>query len=366
MRMNRRHALKLAGSAILAGAIQPAFARSKSLRVLILGGTGFIGPHFVDALNAGGHKISLFNRGKREHEEKPGVEQLLGDRDNDLKSLEGRDWDVVIDNSGYTPKQVELSTSLLKDHAKHYIFISSIAVYGDFKNPPITEDHALAAIGDMPTDKLTGENYGALKVLCEAVVEKAYGKHANIIRPTYICGPGDHTDRFTWWPFRVSQGGEMIAPGSADDPIQFIDVRDLADFVRVCAERRVVGKYNLTVPARWCTIGQLLETSRRVTGADTKFAWASRDFLLAQKAIDADGWASKEIPIWSPPGGDNPGIALVSSARAEAKGLKFRSVETTIRDTLAWQKSRPADKQNLRSGLTPEREAELLRMLRGS
>ncbi len=154
----------------------------------------------------------------------------------------------------------------------------------------------------MPTDKLAGDNYGALKVLCEGVVEKAYGKRANIIRPTYICGPGDHTDRFTYWPFRVSQGGEMIAPGSPEDPIQFIDVRDLADFVRVCVEKRVTGKYNLTVPPRFCTIGKLLEESRRVTGADTKFAWASRDFLLAQKAIDADGWASKEIPIWSPPG----------------------------------------------------------------
>jgi 2'-hydroxyisoflavone reductase len=366
MNMKRRDALRLAGSAILVSALQPAFARAKAQKVLILGGTGFIGPHFVDALSASGHKISLFNRGKREHEEKPGVEQLLGDRDNDLKSLEGRDWDVVIDNSGYTPKQVELSTSLLKEHAKYYIFISSIAAYGDFKNPPIDEDHALAPIGDMPTDKLTGDNYGALKVLCEGVVEKAYGKRANIIRPTYICGPGDHTDRFTYWPFRVSQGGEMIAPGAPDDPIQFIDVRDLADFVRVCTERHVTGKFNLTVPPRFCTIGKLLEESRRVTGTNTKIAWASRDFLLTQKAIDADGWASKEIPIWSPPGGDNPGIALVSSKRAEAKGLKFRSVETTVRDTLAWQKTRPAEKQKLRAGLTPERESELLSKLRES
>ena len=252
--MKRRQILKLTGSTLLMGAVGQAFAKPKTQRVLILGGTGFIGPHFVEALTGGGHKVSLFNRGKREHEEQPGVEQLLGDRDNDLKSLEGREWDVVIDNSGYTPKQVELSTSLLKEHARHYIFISSIAAYGDFKNPPIGEDHALAAIGDMPTDKLTGDNYGPLKVLCEAVVEKAYGKQANIIRPTYICGPGDYTDRFTYWPFRVAQGGEMIAPGAPDDPIQFIDVRDLADFVRVCTERHVTGKYNLTVPPRFCTI----------------------------------------------------------------------------------------------------------------
>ncbi len=362
MSMNRRDALKFAGAALLAGNL--GHAKAKSLRVLILGGTGFIGPHFVDALNAGGHKITLFNRGKREHEEKPGVEQLLGDRDNNLKSLEGRDWDVVIDNSGYTPNQVKLSTDLLRAHSKHYIFISSIAAYGDFKNPPIKEDHALAPIGDMPTDKLTGENYGALKVLCEAVVEKAYGKNANIIRPTYICGPGDHTDRFTYWPFRVSQGGEMIAPGSPDDPIQFIDVRDLAEFVRVCAEKGVAGKFNLTTPPRFCTIGKLLEESKRVSGADTKFAWASRDFLMAQKAIEPGGWASKEIPIWSPPSEENPGVALVSAEAAVAKGLKFRTVETTVRDTLAWQKTRPAEKQKLRSGLSPEREAELLKALK--
>jgi 2'-hydroxyisoflavone reductase len=364
MTMNRRQLLKIGGSALLAGAARGGFARSKAQRVLILGGTGFIGPHFVDALTAGGHTITLFNRGKRDHEAKPGVEQLLGDRNDNLESLKGRDWDVVIDNSGYTPKQVELSTNLLKDHSKHYIFISSIAVYGDFNNPPIDEDHALAPIGNMPTDQLTGENYGALKVLCEAVVEKAYGKRANIIRPTYICGPGDHTDRFTYWPFRVSQGGEMLAPGAPDDPIQFIDVRDLADFVRTCAERRVAGKFNLTVPPRYCTMGKLLEESRRVTGADTRFTWASPEFLLAQKAIDADGWSSREIPIWAPPSGAQPGVALVSSKRAQAKGLKFRSVETTVRDTLAWQKTRPEDKQKLRSGLSPEREAELLKALK--
>ena len=153
-----------------------------------------------------------------------------------------------------------LSTDLLKKHAKHYIFISSIAVYEDFQNPPIDESHALARHRrPCASDKLTGDNYGALKVLCEAVVEKAYGKHASIIRPTYICGPGDFSDRFTYWPFRVAQGGEMIAPGTPDDPIQFIDVRDLADFVRVCAEKHVAGRYNLCTPPRWATMGKLLE-----------------------------------------------------------------------------------------------------------
>ncbi len=359
MKMNRRDAIK-AGSALWVAGFGVAHARAKPLRVLILGGTGFIGPHFVNALTAGGHQVTLFNRGKRDPEAKQGVEQLLGDRNGQLDALKGRDWDVVVDNSGYTPGQVQLSTDLLRKHSKHYIFISSIAVYDNFGNPPIDEAHKLAAIGNMRTDKLEGDNYGPLKVLCEAVVEQAYGKHANIIRPTYICGPGDFSDRFTYWPLRVSQGGEMLAPGTPDDPIQFIDVRDLADFVRLCAEKRIAGRYNLTTPPRWATMGKLLEESRRVTGASTKFKWASTEFLVEQKAVEPGMWASQEIPIWAPPSGQSLGHGLVASARAESKGLKYRSLETTIRDTLAWQKDRPADKQKLRSGLSPEREAELL------
>jgi 2'-hydroxyisoflavone reductase len=363
MIINRRRALQLAGSTLLAPAITPAFARPKPLRVLILGGTGFIGPHFVHALTEGGHAVTLFNRGKRDPDAKQGVEQLLGDRNDDLRSLEGRDWDVVVDNSGYTPGQVRLSTDLLRRHSKHYIFISSIAVYENFQDPPIDEDHALAPIGTLRQDKLEGENYGPLKVLCEEVVAKAYGKNANIIRPTYIAGPGDFSDRFTYWPFRVAQGGEMIAPGTPDDPIQYIDVRDLADFVRVCAEKHIAGRYNLCTPPRWATMGKLLDNSKRVTGADTKFKWASTEFLMTEKVVEPGMWASQEIPIWAPPSGQSLGHGLVASARAEAKGLKFRSLETTIRETLEWQKTRPADKQKLRSGLTPEREAELLKKL---
>ena len=363
--INRRDALRIAGAALLT-ALVPAEAKDKvkPMRVLMLGGTGFIGPHFVQALTARGHVVTLFNRGKRDPDAKQGVEQLLGDRNGDLKSLQGRDWDVVVDNSGYTPGQVQLSTDLLRKHSQHYIFISSIAVYENFQDPPIDESHALAPIGDMRTDKLEGENYGPLKVLCEAVVEKAYGNHANIIRPTYIAGPGDFSDRFTYWPLRVSQGGEMLAPGTPDDPIQYIDVRDLADFVRLSAEKRIAGVYNLCTPPRWATMGKLLEASKHVTGADTKFRWASTEFLMEQKAAEPGMWASQEIPIWAAPSGQSLGHGLVASARAEAKGLKYRPLETTIRETLAWQKTRPADKQKLRSGLTPEREAELLGKLR--
>jgi 2'-hydroxyisoflavone reductase len=365
MRFNRRELLTISGAAATASLIGlPVLAKGKPLKVLVLGGTGFIGPHFVHALTEAGHTVTLFNRGKRDPDAKSGVEQLLGDRNDNLKALEGRDWDVVIDNSGYTPGQVKLSTGLLEGHVKQYIFISSIAVYDDFQNPPILENHKLTSIGEMPQDKLGDGNYGALKVLCEKVVQDAFGNKATIIRPTYICGPGDFSDRFTYWPYRVSKGGEMLAPGTPGDPIQFIDVRDLADFVKLCAERGTAGVYNLVTPPRWATMGKLLETSKKVTGADTTFKWASARFLIENKAAEDEMWASQEIPIWAPPMGKSLGHSLVSSAAAEKKGLKYRSLETTIRDTLEWQKTRPEEKQKLRSGFSAERESELLAKLK--
>jgi 2'-hydroxyisoflavone reductase len=362
MTFKRRDALKVLGGATLATIVTPAFAKAKSLRVLILGGTGFIGPHFVDALTAGGHKIALFNRGKRDPDARPGIEQLLGDRNGQIDTLKGRDWDVVIDNSGYTPTQVRLSSELLKDHVKQYIFISSIAVYADFAKAGIDEDYKLAVLKDPTTEVVNGETYGALKVLCEKVVESTYGQRGTIIRPTYIAGPGDHTDRFTYWPFRVSKGGRMLAPGTPSDPFQYIDVRDLADFMRVCVEKNVTGSYNLCGPQGAVTMGSLLEESKQITKANTTFVWASPEFLKAHKIIGEEA-TGDFMPIWQPPAGDEAGLLLVSPARAMKKGLKFRSLETTIRDTLAWQKQRPEDKQLLKAGLTMEKEAELLAAL---
>jgi 2'-hydroxyisoflavone reductase len=363
MKMNRREALKAVGSAALAAAVGSANAKAKPLKVLILGGTGFIGPHFVRVLGEGGHTVTLFNRGKRDPEAKQGVEQLLGDRNGDLKSLEGRDWDVVIDNSGYTPKQVKASTELLRPHAKQYIFISSVSAYADYKSHDIDEDYKLA---ELPAGVDPGvfkiDYYGALKVLAERVTQETFGKSATIIRPSYIAGPGDFTDRFTYWPFRVGQGGEMLVPGTPTDPFQFIDARDLADFVRVCVEKHVPGVYNLCNPLRSVTMGSLLDTSRKVTGADPKFTWAPRKFL-EDNAIIGEKAAGDYLPIWTPADGDDAGIALCNPGRAVKKGLRFRPLEVTVRETLEWQKSRPAEKQKLRAGLTPEMEAELLAKL---
>jgi 2'-hydroxyisoflavone reductase len=364
MQINRRDALKLAGGATLAGLAVPASPKAKSQKVLILGGTGFIGPHFIDSLTAGGHKITLFNRGKRDPEVKPGIEQLLGDRNGQIDTLRGRDWDVVIDNSGYTPSQVRATAELLKDHVRRYIFISSIAVYADFAKAGVDEDYKLMVLKDPTTEEVNGETYGGLKVLCEKVVETTFGKRGTIIRPTYIAGPGDHTDRFTYWPVRVSKGGEMLAPGTPSDPFQYIDVRDLADFIRTCVEKDVSGKFNLCGPQGAVTMGSLLDEAKRITKAETKFVWATPAFLEANEIIGEKA-KGNFMPIWQAPKGEEAGLLLVSPARAEKKGLKFRSLETTIRDTLAWQKTRPEDKQVLKAGLTAEKEAELLAKLRG-
>jgi 2'-hydroxyisoflavone reductase len=362
MSISRRAALQFAAASVAAAAT-PVFAKQKPLRVLILGGTGFIGPHFVDVLTNAGHRISLFNRGKRDTTVKPGIEYLVGDRNGPVDALKGHDWDVVIDDSGYKPKQVRLSGETLKGHVEHYIFVSSISVYADFKKPGMDEDAPLATLEDPNTDTVDDKTYGGLKVLCEKAVQEMYGAHSTIIRPTYIVGPGDHTDRFTYWPWRVAKGGEMLAPGTPNDPFQFIDVRDLADFMKLCVEKRIPGVYNACNTPRSVTMGELLDTSKKVSGADTKITWASPQFLV-DNAVYGEKAQGNYLPIWAPTDGEEAGSQLVSNARAVKKGLKFRSLETTIADTLAWANARPPDKnEKLRAGLSPEQEKELLARL---
>ena len=360
--MNRRELIKMSTVAATGLLMQKgAFAASKPQTVLIFGGTGFIGPHFVRELHAGGHEVTLFNRGKRNPGLFPDVETLIGDRNvaNSVDVLKGRKWDVVIDDSGYFPRQVTASTSVLKDNVQHYIFVSSISAYADMTPAGIDEDYKLAPLDDPDAKQITEKNYGGLKAACEQIVEKTFGTRQAVIRPTYIVGPGDHTDRFTYWPWRVARGGEMFAPGTPQDPIQFIDVRDLAEFMRRCVEERIGGRYNLCNPPGAVTMGDLLETSKRVTKANTTFRWAPLKFLEENKLLE-----SGELTTWSPPTGEYAGSSLVSSARAVGKGLRFRNLETTVRDLLAWHEQRPADqKQKLRAGMTPEREAELLKKL---
>lgn len=362
MTINRREALLMAGAAtLLGGQTFAASSKSKPLKVLILGGTGISGPHLVRELRAAGHEVTLLNRGKRNPGLFKDVETLIGDRAGPLDMLKGRDWDVAVDNSGYFPGQVQRSAELLKDHVQHYIYVSSISAYADLTAPGIDEDYKLAELKDPDAKEITNDNYGGLKAACEKIVERTFGARQAVIRPSYIVGPGDSSDRFTYWPVRVARGGEMLAPGTPSDPVQFIDVRDMAEFMHACVERKIQGRYNLCNPPGAVTMGQLLETSKRVAKSNASFVWASQSFLEQHKALE-----SGEIPIWAPPVGKEAGATLVSSARAVAQGLRFRDLELTVKDTLAWHEQRPTEqKAKLRAGLTAERETELLKQLKG-
>jgi 2'-hydroxyisoflavone reductase len=372
MSTSRRHFLQYSltaaslltlGPQALAGSNKKSGARAKAKKkILVLGGTGFLGPAFVTAAQARGHSVTLFNRGKTRPELFPNVEKLRGDRDpkkgEGLKALEGKKWDAVLDTSGYYPRMVQASAELLAPHVQQYIFISSISAYASDETPHEDESGPTAKLAD-PTVESMGsnfENFGGLKRLCEEAAEKALpGRVANI-RPGYIVGPEDRSDRFTYWPVRFDKGGEMLAPGSPEDPIQVIDVRDLAEWLVLVVENDLTGIFNTTGPEKPWSMGGVLATCKEVTGKDTRLVWVPSDFL-AKHGESGDG----SIPIWMPPSGKTKGAHLRSNAKAVKAGLKFRPVSVTVRDTLAYLKSLPEERRNkLRAGLTPEREAELL------
>ena len=372
MSSSRRHFLQysLTAASLLAlgpralagsGKKSPAPAKNKK-KILILGGTGFLGPAFVTAAQARGHSLTLFNRGKTRPELFPDVEKLRGDRDpkkdEGLKALAGRKWDAVLDNSGYYPRMVRASAELLAPNVKQYLYISSISAYASDQTPYEDESGPTARLAD-PTVETMGthyENFGGLKRLCEEAVEKALpGRTANI-RPGYIVGPEDRTDRFTSWPVRFDKGGQMLAPGSPEDPIQIIDVRDLAEWLVLVIENNLTGIFNAAGPEKPWSMGGVLAACKEVTGKDTKALWVPSDFL-AKHGVSEDG----SIPIWMPPTGKTKGAHLRSNAKAVKAGLKFRPTSVTVRDTLAYFKSLPEERRaKLRAGLTPEREAELL------
>jgi 2'-hydroxyisoflavone reductase len=372
MRMTRRRLLGLSSAALLGLTVrQPsavAAAKSqqprKKLRILILGGTGFTGPHQVRYALSRGHQITLFNRGKQPHEWPGAVEELIGDRNTgDLKALEGREWDVCIDNPTTLPFWVRDAGHVLHGKVKHYIFISTISVYADNLKPadesaPLTNypgKDAMAETMESFRAKL-GELYGPLKALSEKEAEKQFPGKTTIIRPGLIVGPGDETDRFSYWPVRLNRGGEVLAPGDGSDPVQIIDARDLAEWTIRMAESRVMGAFNATGPEHALLMKEMLTSIAAAIHADPKLVWVSTDFLESQKV---EAWS--DMPVWVPARGDSAGFAKRSIARALAAGLTFRSLGTTAADTLAWYKQQPAERQaKLRSGLTPAREEEVL------
>jgi len=330
-------------------------------KILILGGTGFLGPALVEAAQKRGHTLTLFNRGKTRPGLFPNVEKLHGDRDGHLEALAGRQWDAVIDTSGYVPRVVKQSVELLAPNVAHYVFISTISVYSDLSQPAREEGSPLEAVPD-PKSEEVRKYYGGLKALCEQTVQAGVPGKAFVIRPGLIVGPDDPTDRFTYWPVRVAKGGEVLAPGNGTDPVQVIDVRDLAEWAIHGVEAKLLGIYNATGPGKTMTMRDMLEGCKKASGSNATFTWAPASFLEQQKVAP---WS--DMPAWFPAEGDMKAAGRISNAKALAEGLRFRPIEDTARDTLAWWKTQPEDRQaKLRAGLSPEREAEVLAALHKS
>ncbi|MFT7669000.1 MAG: 2'-hydroxyisoflavone reductase [Planctomycetota bacterium] len=362
----------------------------KKLRVLLLGGTGFLGPALIDAVLANGHELTLFNSGTTEARREKGgrdsvipegVEVLIGNRDplltaddrrlrgdpdvelkrdpnspRGLSSLAGRSWDVAIDTSGYFPRMVDASASFLAPRVGQYIFISTISVYTDNSMPGMDESAEVHTLTDPTTEEFGAsfENYGAGKADCEKAAEAAMPGRVTNIRPGYIVGRLDTSRRYAYWPWRVAQGGEMLVPGTADDPVQIIDVRDLAEWTVHCAEMGTVGVFNATGPVPAMTMGTMLDGCKAELGGEASFVYADPTFLAEQEM---------NHPIWASPEGESAGFHSVSVKKAVDAGLKFRTQGDTARSTLDWLQSLPDDLQaRFVPGNLKEKEPEALKL----
>jgi len=373
---NRRDFLKMsaiAGGSVGLGMIPGASAlidtattkAPKPLRILVLGGTGFTGPFQVKYALSRGHKVTVFNRG-RTH---PGIlpkeaEQLIGDRNGQLDALKGRQWDVVIDVPTTLPVWVREAAQILKGNVDRYIFVSTISVYSDVSKAGSDETAPLAKYTGADAMKETSATlrasnfalYGPLKALSEAEAEKWFPGKALIVRPGLIVGPGDESDRFTYWPVRVERGGEVMAPGNPTDPVQFIDARDLAEWIIRMAEQRTTGVFNATGPKNKLGIGGMLDGIKKATKSNAQFTWVPADFLAEHKVRP---WA--DMPVWIPPRGEETGFAEISIKKALDKGLTFRPLADTTQATLEWFKQQTAERRSkLKAGITAEKEKEVL------
>jgi 2'-hydroxyisoflavone reductase len=345
----------LAAAAAMTLRRRHAAAAPKPKKILILGGTAFLGPALVAAARAHGHTLTLFNRGKTNPGRFTDLEQLHGDRDGHLEALAGRKWDVVIDDSGYVPRHVKDSATLLAANVGHYVFVSTISVYADL-GKPVDESSAVATLKE-PTEKVTGETYGALKALCEQAASAALPGRVTIVRPGLIVGPEDPTDRFTYWPVRMQRGGEVLAPGDPKDPVAYIDVRDLGNWmIGSVVDKHLLGTFNALGPADTLGVGAMLDGCKRGVGGDATLTWVDAKFLEQQKV---EPWS--DMPVWVPPVGDGKYSGLVSRTRAVKAGLTFRSTADTARDTIAWWNGLPeARRGKLRAGLPADKEKSVL------
>ena len=325
------------------------------MNILILGGKRFLGIALVEALLQAGHTPTLFNRGLTNPDLFPKVKTLTGDRDGDLNALKRRKWDAVIDTSGYIPRIVKQSAEFLSGRCELYAFISSVSVYQDFRRPDITEDYPLAQLDDPEDEDHTGDAYGALKALCEYEIQQSFDGDVLVFRPGLIVGPNDPTDRFTYWPWRVSLGGKVLAPAPPSANLQFIDVRDLADFIIKKVEEKTKGVFNVTGPKKPATFGSLLVSCREAALSDANFVWAEEEFLLNEGVTP---WT--DLPLWVPLSDPTfAGFYNINITKALKAGLAFRPLSQTVSDTLIWLKTRPGSRI-LKVGIDISRETELL------
>jgi 2'-hydroxyisoflavone reductase len=332
-------------------------ARPDPLRILILGGTGFIGPHQVEYALARGHTVTLFNRGTTNPHLFPEVEKLVGDRNDNLEALKGRDWDVVIDNPSMDPAWVRLSADVLRDSVQQYLFISTLSVYADDGVVDQDETGVVAVYDEEAGEVVTGSAYGGRKILCERAAEEVFPGRTTVVRPGLITGPGDPTTRFPYWPIRVSQGGEVLVPGEYADPVQWIDARDLAEFaIRLC-ERSVPGIFNASGPAKEpYPMGQMLEEIRDGLGVEATFTWATEEFLSEQEVMrQLSGLGSTYVRTQGLEGYNQYNVD-----KAVAEGLTFRPIGVTARDTVGWHEALSEEERPGGRMLSPEREAEVL------
>jgi len=357
--MTSRREVLHASVAVAANAIVPV-TLSKPVEpktILILGGTGFIGPHLTAEALRLGWQVTHFNRGKRAAGGVAGVETLIGDRKGQLDALRGRKWDVVVDDTGYIPKFVKMSAQLLAPNVGYCLFISSISAYAGFAKPN-DERSPTGKLSNPDIEEITGDTYGPMKALCEQYTLDAFKGRTTIVRPGYIVGPLDGSDRFTYWPVRASKGGEMLAPGTPRDPIQIIDVRDLTSWMMRLVESRTTGSFNAVSAPGAFTMGQLITACQQAAATSgTTVTWVPEEFLAAH-------WKPEELdlPPWSPTKGETAGASLTVTKLAARAGLRCRPLGDTVRDTLAWFQTLPEERQSkLHAGLDAQKEAETLR-----
>jgi 2'-hydroxyisoflavone reductase len=329
------------------------------MKMLVLGGTLFLGRHIVDSALARHHQVTLFNRGKTNPDLFAGgefshVEKIQGDRKVSLEPLRGRQWDAVIDTSGYLPSTVRASAEFLRDAVEHYTFVSSISVYAEPHPPGLDEDAPLQPLPEGAAEEVTGETYGPFKALCEQVIEEVLPGRSLMVRAGLLVGPHDPTGRFTYWVHRIARGGEVLTPGEADRQVQFIDARDVADWIVQMAERRQAGVFNVTGPQDPLTMEGLLQAAQQALDSDAALTWVPTEFLLQQNVAP---WS--DLPLWLP--AEWNGTMAVNIRRALATGLTTRPPAATIRDTREWT-LRLASESERRAGIEPEREQELLRL----